>query len=389
VKILVVHNHYREPGGEDENTRMEVRLLEAGGHLVVPFFLGNDDLRPGPISAGRSLWSRESYHALRRIIQHERPQVAHFHNTFHRISPSGYWAAAAEDLPVVQTLHNYRLLCCNAQLFRDGRPCQECVGRRIPWPGVLHACYRDSIGASLAVSAVASFHRALGTWRDRIDVYVALSEFARSLFVAAGISPAKIAIKPNPVFPDPGVGSGDGGFALFAGRLSPEKGIGTLLAAWKLLGPQIPLKIVGDGPLREQVAEASKAAGVEWLGRRSLSEVYELMGRARCVVVPSEWHEPFGRVVVEAFAKGTPVVASDAGALAELVSDGLTGFHFRAGDPADLARAVRCAFTRDTAVAAMRLQARKEYEARYTGTANCDLLTEIYSRAIAARAAHR
>jgi len=385
MKILLVHNRYREPGGEDENIRVEKNLLEEAGHEVIPFFLDNDELRPEARSALQSVWNRDSYRALRRLLQRERPHVAHFHNTFHRVSPAAYWAAAAEEVPVIQTLHNYRLLCCNGLLFRNGRPCHDCIGKRIPWPGVVHACYRESVGASAAVSAATALHRVIGTWRDRVEVYVALTEFARSIFVGAGLPAAKLVVKPNPVHPDPGVGAGDGGFALFVGRLSREKGLPTLLDAWEQIGPGIPIRIVGDGPLVERVSRARPQAGVEWLGRRPLAEVYELMGKARCLIVPSVCHETFGRVVVEALAKGTPVVVSDAGAPADLVSDGITGFHFRSGDPADLARAVARVFSPHVDVKLTRARARREYESKYTGATNYRMLLAIYTRAIEAR----
>jgi len=385
MKILIVHNYYREPGGEDECARSEAQLLEEHGHQVVWFTLQNAELRPGPGSALRSLWSRESHAALRDLIRRERPDVAHFHNTFHLMSPSGYWAAAAEGVPVVQTLHNYRLLCCNALLFREGKPCEDCLGKRIPWRGVARACYRDSVGASLAVATVTTLHRALGTWRDRIDVYVAPSEFLRSRFVAAGFSADKILVKPNFVHPDPGIGSGDGGFALFAGRLNPEKGVETLLRAWELVGHRIPLRIVGDGPLANKVAEEAKNRRVEWLGRRSRAEVLDLMGMARCVVLPSEWYENFPLVLAEALAKGTPVIASDAGAARELISDGLTGFLFRAGNPGSLADALRNALAPHTDVTAIRRSARRSYESRYTGDKNHAMLISIYEHASSAR----
>jgi glycosyltransferase involved in cell wall biosynthesis len=332
----------------------------------------------------RALWSTVSYATLRRIIQSERPQVAHFHNTLPLISPSGYWAAAAEGVPVVQTLHNYRLLCCNSLLFRDGKPCEDCVGKRISWSGIAHSCYRESIAASFSVAAVTGLHRAAGTWTNRIDIYIAPSPFARSRFVAGGLPAAKIVVKPNFVHPDPGIGPGDGGFALFAGRLSPEKGVGTLLDAWERLWPEIPLKVVGDGPLAQRVADAARRERIEWLGRRPPAEVYELMGRARCVIVPSDWYEVFPRVVVEAFAKGTPVVASTGGAHTQLVNDGVTGFHFRVGDPRDLEHVVRRAFA-DPDWGAMRERARRQYESRFTGAANHDMLMDVYERAITAR----
>jgi glycosyltransferase involved in cell wall biosynthesis len=314
------------------------------------------------------------------------PAVAHFHNTFHRVSPSGYWAARAASVPVVQTLRNYRIVCCNAQLFRQGAPCEDCIGKRIPWQGVVRGCYRRSVAASLAVATVTTLHRATGTWTNCIDVYVAPSEFVRSKFIEAGFPASKIVVKPNFVHPDPGVGLGEGGFALFAGRLSAEKGVHTLLDAWRQLGKDVPLRIVGDGPLADEVRAAARHSHIEWLGRRPTAEVYELMGKARCVVVPSEWYETFGRVVVEALAKGTPAVVSDAGVPRELVRDGLNGFHFRSRDPLDLSRAIRSMFDPALDVAAMRARARREYEDKYTCAANYETLMSIYERAIRAKA---
>jgi glycosyltransferase involved in cell wall biosynthesis len=385
MKILIVHNFYREPGGEDECAQSEAQLLEEYGHKVIRFTLHNADLHPGPGSALGSLWSRNSYVALRNLIRHERPDVAHFHNTSHLVSPSGYWAAAADGVPVVQTLHNYRLLCCNALLFREGKPCEDCLGKRFAWPGVVRACYRGSVGASLGVAAVTTLHRALGTWRNRIDVYVAPSKFLRSKFVAAGFPASKIVVKPNFVHPDPGAGPGDGGFALYVGRLSLEKGLGVLLEAWELLGSDFPLKIVGDGPLVERVREAAKRPGVEWLGRLPQHAVLQLMGRAHCLVIPSGCYENFPRVMVEALAKGTPVVASDGGAAAELVIDGVNGFRFRAGDRSDLVVAVRRALAPPALAQAMRSQSRRAYKSSYTGNANHESLMTIYTRAIHAQ----
>lgn len=385
MKILVVHNHYREPGGEDESVRAEIGLLEAHGHEVVRFFLRNLEAREGPLAAVRGVWSRECHATLRRLVRRERPHVAHFHNTFHRVSPSAYWAVASEGVPIVQTLHNYRLVCCSAQLFRGNRPCQECVGKMLPWPGIVHACYRGSVPASVAVTATTTLHRVLGTWRNLIDVYVALSESSRSKFLGGGVPEAKIVVKPNAVHPDPGVGPGDGDFALFAGRLTAEKGVDSLLAAWERIGAEIPLRIVGDGPLADRVSQLATRSQIEWLGWRPFEEVLELMGKARCVVVPSEWYEPFARVVVESFAKGTPAVVSDAGAPAELVNDGRTGFHFRSGDSEDMARVLRRVFAPDSDLAAMRRAARREYEAKYTGAVNHELMMAIYARAIGAR----
>lgn len=385
LKILKIHNRYREAGGEDESVRAETLLLQERGQDVSTFSCDNHSVRGGLIGLADSVWNRRIYSELRDLIRRERPDVVHVHNTFHAASPSVHWAAHAEGVAVVQTLHNYRLLCCNALLFREGAPCNSCVGKSIPWPGVVRSCYRGGVAPSLAVTAVTAIHRSIGTWRERIDLYIAPSEFTRAQFVAAGFPPEKVLVKPNFVHPDPGVGPGDGGFALFAGRLSFEKGLGTLLDAWQQLD-DIPLRIVGDGPLRpDVVAAASSRRQIEWLGRRSEADVCELMGRARCVVVPSECYETFGRVAAEALAKGTPVVVSDAGAPANLVIDGDTGFHFRSRDAVDLARAVRAAFAEDLDVAGMRSRARRAYESKYSGAVNYEMLMAIYERAVSSR----
>lgn len=216
-----------------------------------------------------------------------------------------------------------------------------------------------------------------------VDVYIALTEFARRKFIEAGFPAEKIIVKPNFVYSDPGIGGGKGGYVLFVGRLSPEKGVSTLLKAWELINGMVPLKIAGDGPMAEQVAEAARRVpGVEWVGRKSIEDIYPLMGEASLVLVPSECYETFGRVVIEAFAKGTPVLVSAIGALAELVDPGRTGFHFRPGDPEDLASKVEWAWTHPRQLAEMRREARAEYEAKYTAERNYEMLMDIYHLAI-------
>jgi glycosyltransferase involved in cell wall biosynthesis len=284
---------------------------------------------------------------------------------------------------VIQTLHNYRLLCPSAIFFRDGHACENCLGKLIPWPGVLHRCYRDSRAATGAVAAMLVVHRLLRTWERTVDIFIALTEFARQKFIQGGLPADRVVVKPNFVYPDPGPGAHDGGYALFAGRLSPEKGVRTLLAAWERLGPGIPLKIAGDGPLAREVARAcERHPQIEWLGAQPLERVYALMGAAALVIAPSEWYETFGRVVVEAYAKGTPVIASDLGALAELVEDGRTGLRFRPGNPEDLAAKVAWAWRHPRELAAMGREARREYELKYTAERNYELLMEIYRLAI-------
>jgi glycosyltransferase involved in cell wall biosynthesis len=386
MKVLTVHNEYQQAGGEDLVFEEEADLLESRGHQVTRYRTSNDRVAElgSAMLAKETLWSSVAYRELRDIIRGERPDVMHLHNTFPLISPSAYYAASSEGVPVVQTLHNYRLLCPNGLFFRDGGPCEDCLGKAFPWPGVLHACYRESRPTTGLVAAMLSAHRALGTYSSKVDAYIALTEFARGKFTQGGLPSDKLYVKPNFVHPDTGTGNGDGGYVLFVGRLSPEKGVQTLLSAWERLGKlATPLKIVGDGPLAG-VVDHTEAANpyVEWLGRRTPNEVSELMRGALALVFPSEWYETFGRVAAESFAAGTPVIAANHGAVAELVEHGRTGLHFQPGDAADLAAQVRRLLDDTEERDKMRRAARAEYEARYTAGENYRKLIGIYESAV-------
>lgn len=383
--MLAVHNEYQQAGGEDRVFEEEAALLESHGHEVVRYRTSNDRVRELGLAGlvGKTLWNSEAYRELRGLIRRERPRVVHAHNTFPLISPAAYYAAASEDVPVVQTLHNYRLVCPNGLFFRSGGPCEDCLGKRVPWPGVLHACYRDSRPATGLAAAMLSAHRALGTYSRKVDAYIALTDFARDKMVQGGLPPQKLHVKPNFVYPDPEAGDGGGGYILFVGRISPEKGVRTLLAAWERTRESTTaaatLKVVGDGPLAGSLAPGP---GVDWLGHRSPNEVGELMRGALALVFPSEWYETFGRVAAEAFAAGTPVIAADHGAVAELVEHGRTGLRFRPGDAQDLAAQLGRLLENPEERARMRLAARAEFEARYTAGENYRRLIGIYEAAI-------
>jgi glycosyltransferase involved in cell wall biosynthesis len=386
MKIVLVHNYYQQPGGEDAVFAAEAQLLESHGDQVIRYTAHNDQVAAHSMVAlaSATVWNRRVYREIRQLLRRERPDMVHVHNTLPLISPAVYYAARAERVPVVQTLHNYRLLCPNALLFRDGRICEDCVGKRVPYPAVVHACYRGSRAASAAVAAMLAAHRALGTWTEQVNLFIALTEFAKRKHVDGGLRAEMISVKPNFVDPDPGVGSGDGGYALFLGRLSPEKGINTLLAAWRELGSVMPLKVVGDGPLACDVSAAAAASDrIEWLGHRTPEEITPLLARARFLVCPSECYETFGRVVIEAFAAGLPVIATDVGSVGSLVKHGSTGLHFRSGDAMALASTVAWACAHPGEMQAMRRQSRGEYEARYTADRNYTMLMDAYQSATA------
>lgn len=383
MRILAIHNRYQIRGGEDECYEAEVSLLREMGQQIEVYEANNDRVaKLGKLRlAADTVWSGETYQTIEHQLQKQRPDVVHVHNFFPLISPSVYYAAKRASIPVVQTLHNYRLLCPNALFFRDGKVCEDCLGQIIPYPGVMHGCYRENKVASAGVATMLSVHRAMNTWAKMVDLYITLTEFARQKFIAGGIPAEKIVVKPNFVRPEPEVGNGSGGYALFVGRLSVEKGLDTLLAAWEHLDNQIPLKIVGDGPLADQVVAATKRLPlVEWLGRKPMAQVHELMGEAKFLVFPSKWYETFGRVAIEAFAKGTPVIAANIGAIAELVDSGRTGLHFRPGDAADLADKVKWVLANPEKLTQMRQEARLEFEAKYTALQNYQQLMEIYQQ---------
>jgi len=337
-----------------------------------------------PISAAcRAIWSAESRQILMQKLTERNHHIVHVQNFFPAISPSIYYAAKAHNIPVVQTLRNYRLLCPNGLFFRNEQVCEDCMGKAIPWPGVVHSCYRKSLPASAVVATMLTVHRALGTWSEMVKMYITPTYFARQKFIEGGIPGDKIVVKPNFVDPDPGQEKDKEEFALFVGRLSVEKGIDTLIAACQSLGKQIPLKIVGEGPLQNQVMEASQQfPWIEWLGFKSLSEVYALMGKAKVLIFPSKWYETFGRVAVEAFARGTPVIASRIGAIAEIVEHGRTGLHFRPGDCEDLACQLDWALSNPAKLVEMGHEARAEFEAKYTAEDNYKRLIEIYQSVI-------
>lgn len=385
LSILAVHNRYRQRGGEDVVFEAETALLERHGHRVERIQVDNADLPDprGPADhlrlAMRTIWSSASARAIRRAIRRFGPDVIHAHNTFPLISPSIYDAGAGLGVPVVHTLHNFRMVCPKATLFRDGRPCEDCVGRRLAVPSVIHACYQDSRPRTAVVAAMLAVQHARDA-TSRASGFIVPSQFARDVLARGGLPIDRMFVKANFVDPDPGGdGQEDGGRFLFAGRLSVDKGVETLVRAWRSVPDEIQLDVVGDGPLRPLVSEAAGTMGnVTFHGELDRSAVMGLMRRARAVLVPSRWYEVAPLTVIEAFANATPVIAADIGSLRELVEHERTGLRSVAGDPADLARTVQRLAADETLARRLGLQAREEYLARYTGNANYAQLQRIY-----------
>jgi len=384
MRVLSVHSRYKIRGGEDESREAEEGLLLRMGHQVECYEESNYcmDKLSHIDAAFRTIWSVESCQIVAQKLTDKAIDIMHVQNFFPAISPSIYYAAKDKKIPVVQALRNYRLFCPNALFFRNGKTCEDCVGKLFPWPGIVHSCYRNDVLATTVVAAMVTFHRALRTWSEMVDAYVTPTEFARQKFIQGGIAEEKIFVKPNFVYPDPGMQEEKEDFALFVGRLSPEKGISTLISAWECLDKKVPLKIVGEGPLLNQILVASQRfPWIEWLGPKSLIDVYELMGKAKVLIFPSTWYETFGRVIIEAFAKGTPVIASKLGATEELIEHGYSGLHFRPNDPEDLACQVDWLLSNQEVLRSMGKAARAEFEAKYTAQKNYHQLMQIYRSA--------
>lgn len=393
MKAILIHNHYQQPGGEDVAFRGEAELLRQMGHDVIEYVEDNRriDGMSKTSAALEAIWSTTTRKRLRELLQTAKPDLAHFHNTFALVSPAAYYACQDAAVAVVQTLHNYRLVCPGATFLRRGRACEDCVGRPVPSPAVFRGCWRGSRSQTAVVAAMLTVHRILGTWQRMVDVYVALTDFARRKFIEGGLPAHKIVVKPNFVHPDPGVGYRQGQYALFVGRLSPEKGIETLLRAWQKLG-DVPLVVAGDGPMANEVqrsAQGKRTGELEALGQRPHWEVLRLMQNAYALVFPSLWYEGFPLTIAEALACGLPVIASRLGAAAEIVDDGRTGLLFRPGDPDDLAAKVAWAWSHPRQMAEMGREARREYELKYTAERNYQMLMDIYERAIASAKARR
>lgn len=386
MRILILHNRYQQPGGEDIGVHDEYTLLKKYGHDVELVEENNDHIHGLIPKLQTALTAPYSWSARRKVsllLSKFRADVVHVHNFFPALTPSVYFACNAMNIPVVQTLHNYRLLCPKATLFREGKVCESCLGRVVAWPGLLHGCYRDSHIGTAAVASISFLHRMLGTFEHRVALMIVLSEFSREKFISAGFSPQKLVVKPCFVDSDPGVGSGDGGYVLFVGRLTEEKGIRVLLNAWQSLGARIPLYIAGHGPLENEVRKTvERTVGVEYLGFQDRHSLNALMQSAQALMFPSTWFEGLPRTIVEAFACGTPVIASRLGTMSSIIEHGRTGLHFEPGNVDDLIRTVTWMCSHGREWSDFRRFARVEYEAHYTAERNYTSLINIYEMAL-------
>ena len=388
MRVLQLHTRYRQPGGEDALVAAEASMLRAAGHEVQALTAQNPaGARAGLSALARSSWNPAARRGAERAARDLRPDVAHVHNTWYAMSPSVLAGLSAAGVPVVTTLHNYRLACANALLYRDGAPCTDCVGAS-PWQGVRHRCYRGSVLQSAAAASSIALHGGSGTWAAHVQVFLALTEFARSTFVAAGLPSSAILVRPNATA-DPGprrVPPSASRTVLWVGRLVPEKGVDTLLEAWRHRSRHpdpdrdLELVIVGDGPQRA-VLERAAPPGVRLIGAQPPERVRDLLLAARALVFPSRWYEGQPMAVLEAFAAGLPVLAADLGGLGETVAPLGRRWLLPPGDAAAWARGLG-RLSDDAELDAAGVRARGVYEQRHTPQGAVASLEHAYAEAI-------
>jgi len=384
MKVLQLHNLYRIPGGEDAVVHQERMMLQEHGHRVVAFERSNAETDHWPFQHRaalplRMMFSMESYRMVRALCRRERPDVAHVHNVFFVLSPSVYYALDHEGVPIVQTCHNFRFLCANALLNVGGKICERCKSGNY-FHAVVHRCYRGSRWQSLGMAVTLACHRYLGRWWDRIDAFIALSEFSRGKLLEGGLPADRMFLKPN--FLEralvPSFESDD--YAIVMCRLQEEKDVATAVEAFRHL-PGLRLMVLGDGPLLEPLKALAERLGlrnIEFRGFVGGEARFDLLRRAKLLVLPSRWYESFSVSVLEAYAMGKPVVGSRIGSIAEVVQDGVTGLLFEPGQPEDLAQKIRQLTGQPDRLVEFGRAARRCFEDRFTKEINYHQLMDVY-----------
>lgn len=393
-RILQVHNFYQIPGGEDVVVRNEKRLLEEHGHKVYTYYRSNEELRkmglPGKLCLPfTAVYSLKTKREVQKLIKEHQIDVVHVHNTLTVVSPSVFYAAFRCHVPVVQTLHNFRMLCPAGSFFRDNQVCEECVAGGLSC-AVRHRCYRNSKAQSLVSAAVLKIHRILGTYK-KVN-FICLTEFNRekTLQLRGLVDEKKVYIKPNFTFQEAaehmekaenaGKTENFAGedYYLFVGRIEALKGVEVALKAFELL-PERKLYLAGDGDLLEEMKAYVRERGmknIKFLGRLEKDTMADCYCHAKALIMSSQCYETFGMTAAEAYSYGVPVIAGKIGNLDGMVEEGVTGVKFRYNSPEDLAEKVKAFEQLDRS--SLSRNAKAFYEARMLPEDNYRKLMEIY-----------
>lgn len=377
-KILQVHNYYQIPGGEDTVVANEKKLLEEHGHTVIQYTRNNSDLKSlsklgKMLLPFTTIFNPKTYREIKRIIREEAIDIVHVHNTLNLISPSVYYAALKCKVPVVQTIHNFRLLCPGATFYRDGHICEDCVEHGLRC-AVKHSCYRGSRVQTLACVITTLIHRMTGIY-NKIN-YLCLTEFTRQKMIQL-YPKAKNYIKPNFVY-DEGGNAEPEDYYLFIGRIEEIKGVDVLIDAFAKM-PGVNLKIAGTGVLDQAIQsriEKENLTNIKLLGFQAKSEVNRLLKHARALIMCSQWYETFGMVIAEAYSNGTPVIVGNIGNIKDLVEDKITGLLFKYNSSDDLCNAVKSFERMD--MSNMGRMGYRLYKSKLSPDANYRQLRQIY-----------
>ncbi len=388
LRVLQVYNEYRSHGGEDTVVHLEAELLRQHGHQVELLRVSTKELDGTGlfrlVAAGMgTVWSLRGYSMMKKAIARFSPDIVHVHNTFPLLSPSVFWAADRAGVPVVQTLHNYRLTCANSLLLREDRPCQECVGH-FPWPGLRHRCFASSFSRTAAVTSMNVIHRWLGTYQTKVHAFIVLTGFSKEILARAGLPRERIHVKPNFSSATVRLMAPRLRRFIFAGRIARFKGVHLLLEAWTgLASAGHQLLMVGDGPDRVELERRFAAqANIVWCGNQPREKVIDLIAASRWLVLPSLAYENFPMSVLEALSAGTPVIVPNHGAFAAIISNEVEGLLSCAGDAASLSVALRAALdASESAWMRWSENARNKHLSEYTARSNYAQLMFIYQEA--------
>jgi len=385
MKILLLHNTYQHKGGEDSVFENEYKLLVKNENEVEKLLFSNDSIHTAldKLKVGiSSIYSKNSAETLREKIHSFKPDIIHVHNFFPVASPSIFYVADELNVPIVMTLHNYRLVCPNALLFRKNEVCEKCIDKKFPLAGVLNGCYRDSKVQSFALALMSYVHKKKKTWNTKVSKYIALTSFAKEkiLHSSLGLDVQQVVVKPNFV-EDFGFDYEKEDYFLFVGRLSVEKGISLLLNAFK--GSDKKLIIIGAGPLEEEVKKATlENNNIVYLGFRDKEFIMQKLKKAKALVFSSIWYETFGMTIIEAFSAGTPVVGANIGSPNEIIKDNQNGLIYKVNDLESLKEKIESIDKDDKVYKSLCVEARKSYETLYTPEQNYKQLMSIYTSVI-------
>lgn len=382
MRILLIHSRYLQGGGEDVVVKLEAELLGKINE-VRRLEISNRAGLAGMVQFVASIWNIAMGRKLARLLQEFRPDIIHLHNWHFATGPVVIRIARKYKIPIVHTIHNYRLICPSATLTVDGKLFLDCISAKFPFKAIRFKAYRNSYLQTAWLACIVWLHKKTGTW-NMIDRFIVPSAQITDIFLAAGfpVDKHKFVIKPNFVFQIATKQSTRNGYYLYVGRLSREKGIPVLLEAFK--GSDRKLIIVGEGPMAREVDEAVKEnANITYQGQLGREEVSSLIGSCKALLFPSVWYETFGLVIIEAFSTGTVVIASNIGAASGIVKHGVNGFHVDPGNAADLkAKLLDWECLQESEKEKMRVAASISYTEAYTPQQNLDKLMDIYNNCV-------